>query len=880
MNFVTFGTKKSTAFKVAILIKDRDLVKSSLEKHYVNPLVKAGIKPEDIIAIGLDHFDVKVPSVTKVKAFLTNLSPQLRELGIKYLFVCDAIYFKAIANVKKTSPNYGYILKGEFTGYKLMLCTPCANYSVLFNKPTFQDLINRCLDTLIRGLNDQYVKPGDIIKHGKYPTGLIDIKKSLNRLHMHDAISCDIETRSLMIDKAGIETISFAWEEHSGLSFAVDKSNSTEHRLAVRGLLKEFFETYKGTLIGHGFSYDIKILIYELWMDNIDDIKGLLKGLNILTNNMHDTMIIYYLATNTTAGNFLGLKEISQEFAGDYAEANIKDTSLISNKELLVYNLKDTLATLWVFNKYYPRMVKEEQESIYREQFLPNLKVLIQTELTGMPLDMDKVLEAEEVLKGIVNKNADILRSNRYIRNFTFFLVHFHRKAANAKLKVKVHPYTYFISVVFNPGSSKHIAMLLHDFLKYPILDKTPTGLAATGNKNLLRLRTLVDDTTKEIINAICELNIANKILTTFIPAFKDKSILHADGLKYLHGSLNICGTISHRLSSSKPNLQNLPSNSVYGKLIKSCFISPPNYIHIGADYSSLESKISALLTKDTNKVSVYTDGYDSHCLAAYFYFQEQMPDIVKELQGYFDGENKKISKKEAVNVINSIKHKYPKLRQSGKMPSFLCTYEGTWLGIVQQGDFTEKQAKHIEASYHKLYAEADAWVREKIKEACRVGYVTLAFGGRLRTPILAQMVYNSNMHHKAKEESRSAGNALGQSYGLLNSRSTTAFMQKVWDSKYRYDIRPIAQIHDAAYFLIPNKIECLKFVNDRLIEEMLWQDLEAIKHPDVPLGGELDCFYEGWHQPITLSNNATIKELKVAIKEGIKYYNDKKKDK
>src|SRR5690606_19651736 len=82
------------------------------------------------------------------------------------------------------------------------------------------------------------------------------------------------------------------------------------------------------------------------------------------------------------------------------------------------------------------------------------------------------------------------------------------------------------------------------------------------------------------------------------------------------------------RLSSSNPNLQTIPANSKYGKLIKSCFRAPEGWLFVGLDFASLEDRISALTTKDTNKLKVYTDGFDGHSLRAQSYFSEQMPDI------------------------------------------------------------------------------------------------------------------------------------------------------------------------------------------------------------------------------------------------------------
>lgn len=85
---------------------------------------------------------------------------------------------------------------------------------------------------------------------------------------------------------------------------------------------------------------------------------------------------------------------------------------------------------------------------------------------------------------------------------------------------------------------------------------------------------------------------------------------------------------------NSNPNLQNLPSNSTYGKLIKSCVQAPEGWLFVGLDFASLEDRISALTTKDKNKLKVYLENYDAHCLRAFAYFGEDMPDIVLATQG------------------------------------------------------------------------------------------------------------------------------------------------------------------------------------------------------------------------------------------------------
>jgi DNA polymerase-1 len=219
------------------------------------------------------------------------------------------------------------------------------------------------------------------------------------------------------------------------------------------------------------------------------------------------------------------------------------------------------------------------------------------------------------------------------------------------------------------------------------------------------------------------------------------------------------------------------------------------------------------------------------------------------------------------VESINSIEDKYPALRQHSKGPTFALTYQGTWRTLVKNFGFDEQTAKKIETNYHQLYQVSDAWVQEKLKEAARKGYIELAFGLRLRTPILKQIVYGSSRSpYEAHKEAKTAGNALGQSYGLLNTRAGNEFMERVWASEYRHDILPVAQIHDALYFLVRDKYGPVKWVNDNLIQCMRWNKLPEIQHPQVKLEASMELYYPDWSRSIVLPNGATKTQIKKLV--------------
>jgi DNA polymerase-1 len=230
---------------------------------------------------------------------------------------------------------------------------------------------------------------------------------------------------------------------------------------------------------------------------------------------------------------------------------------------------------------------------------------------------------------------------------------------ANAKLKVKQHPLEKFSDVVFNPNSGPQLQRLLYEQMGLPVLDLTDTKQPATGGDTIKKLINHTQDASyKELLLALVAYSGVSKILSTFIPAF-ERGMTKDDGRKYLHGNFNLGGTVSGRLSSSDPNMQNLPAGSDFGKLIKTCFQAPAGFLMVGADFSSLEDYISALTTKDPNKLAVYERGFDGHCLRAAYYFRDQCPEI--DL-------NDPVS-------VNTIKKTYPHLRQGTYLPTYLWRY-------------------------------------------------------------------------------------------------------------------------------------------------------------------------------------------------------------
>lgn len=210
------------------------------------------------------------------------------------------------------------------------------------------------------------------------------------------------------------------------------------------------------------------------------------------------------------------------------------------------------------------------------------------------------------------------------------------------------------------------------------------------------------------------------------------------------------------------------------------------------------------------------------------------------------------------VAQINSIAKLYGPLRQDSKAPTFALTYQGTFKTLMTNCGFSLGKAKDIELRYHQMYAVSDQWIADKLTMAAKTGFITAAFGLRVRTPLLHQVIRsNRSTPFEAEAEGRTAGNALGQSWCLLNTRASVEFLGKVRKSDYRLDIRPSAHIHDAQYFMIRDDIGAILYANEHLVTAVNWQAHPDIYHPEVGLDGELSIFHPDWTKEITIPNGA-----------------------
>ena len=471
--------------EAALLIKGTAFKYFDIKQHYADPL-----------NVCLKGFPLEYNSVGKapakmIKEVLPALLADIDASGITTVIIADSAYFKAATRQSKAEPHYGYRMPCTVEGFEHMHVFLTGNYQGLFYNPRIQEKIDLSLAAISGHLADNYQQLGqNVIKDSTFVHSLADIADVLQALHQYPSLTCDVETYGLSIDKSRIGTIGFAWSQHEGsvINITHGIERTAEDKTKLIHLLRAFFVEFKGNLKYHNASFDIRCIIYDLFMEeDPTNFVAMVDALDIMFRDIDDTKIITYLATNNTAENKLSLKENAFEFAGNYAQEDIHDITLISNEDLMNYNLVDCMSTWYVFGKYNDTLAKEFQMECYLNIFLPSLKNITQMELTGMPMDMPTIQTVNHELKAIMDERSSSLLDEELVKDYLWL----EQKKAfikkNTLLKKKFKPLDEFVTSL-NTNSPLQVGSLLYEFLGLDILDTTDTGQPATGKKPIQKL--------------------------------------------------------------------------------------------------------------------------------------------------------------------------------------------------------------------------------------------------------------------------------------------------------------------------------------------------------------------------------------------------------
>lgn len=636
------------------------LVPSSLESdlitdYYLKPLKKLLGNKDFIIAEMDTDNDLK----TLKQIVSNNIFPALKKYDIRAMYVVGTRLMKCFSPSTASSLLATYITKEE------------VNISYLPNASAVFVNINAKVQIQTSLAIAKHMIKGLPLVNNKSKNMVI-----LNRATAKDLKKCiytkdvfvDIEGFSLEFWKCGIATIAF--KNHKGLTLGlyvdympidvymkhyqdVDIVEIYDEVQAVRidnqevkKILADWFSQKKFKLILHNASFDLTILLYELYMNGIDDREGLLNGLDILTHSFEDTYLLTYIKNNDTQHTPHGLKAITMYFMGNYG-IDVKDITKVKPEELIYYNGDDVIATEKAFEDI---VIPKEQTFLYEEVFKEGTVLFIDIMLSGMPYDKKMLADLGDPLEQEVIDLTQEIRDTAIVKKYQHKRKKKLFKKKHEEWKNKKVPWDEFEIDEFNPNSNVQLGDLLFKVARLPVIEATKKGNPSTGKKSLEALGKIVKDgDLKQILDGLTKLSESSTLLSTLIPAFK-KFSLKKQGTRFVMGKFKFPGCVSGRPSSSNPNLLNLPSTgSAYAKPFKDCIRPPKGKLLLGADYSSLEHRVNALFTGDPNMLDEYTSGLDGHAFRAFFYFRDRLkkldPKLVKDIDKALKERDKLLNK-------------------------------------------------------------------------------------------------------------------------------------------------------------------------------------------------------------------------------------------
>ena len=483
-----------------------------------------------------------------------------------------------------------------------------------------------------------------------------DLEKLRDYFLTNEILSLDTETTSTSAIDAELVGLSFAVKEFE--AFYVPIPAERENALRIVNIFKEVYENEKILKVGQNLKYDLEVLRnYGI------ELKG----------PMWDTMIAHYLIQPELRHNMDYMAEIYLNYQTIHIDELIgprgkgqKSMRDLLPSQVYEYAAEDADITLRLKNKLEPELKKFECENLFYNIEMPLMPVLAEMEMNGVCLDTESLKETSEIL---------------------------------TKRMLDIEKRIYELAgEQFNIASPKQVGDILFEKLKIvEKAKKTKTGQYVTSEEVLQQLKNK-----HEIVADILEHRGLKKLLGTYIDALPS---LINKRTGHIHTSFNQTITATGRLSSSDPNLQNIPIRGEDGKEIRKAFVPEPGCLFFSADYSQIELRVMAHLSQDENMIRVFSEGKDLHAATAANIYKKPIEEVTRDE------------------------------RTKSKRANFGIIYGITVFGLAERLDIPREEAKMLIDGYFATFPRVHDYM-EKSKEIARQkGYVTTLFGRRRYLP-------------------------------------------------------------------------------------------------------------------------------------------------
>lgn len=561
-----------------------------------------------------------------------------------------------------------------------------------------------------------------------------DARKLFDFFITKQILCLDTETTSINPIDAELVGLSFSVEEGKAFYVAIPAERKKAERIV--NIFKPLYESTKILKIGQNIKYDMEVLMNY--------------GVR-LAAPMFDTMLAHYVLQPEQKHNMDILAETLLNYQTIHIDELIgpngksqKNMRDISPADICDYAAEDADITLRLYNVLKPRLKEADVEDLFYNIEMPLVPVLAEMEMNGVLLDTNALAETSKVFTDRMTQ----IEKNIY--------------------ELAGHQ--------FNIASPKQVGEVLFGEMK--IVDKpkkTKTGQYVTSEEVLQQLRSKAP-----IVDHILEHRGLKKLLGTYVDALPKLINPHTG---HIHTSFNQAVTATGRLSSSDPNLQNIPVRGEDGKEIRKCFIPEPGCLFFSADYSQIELRVMAHLSGDKNMIEAFREGYDIHAATAARIYKEDINDVTRDQ------------------------------RTKAKRANFGIIYGITVFGLAERLEISRDEAKQLIDGYFETFPQVHDYM-EKAKQLAREhGYAETFFHRRRYLPDITS--HNATVRNFAE---RNAINApiQGSAADIIKIA-----MIRIYERFRREGIKSkmILQVHDELNFsVLPEEKEQVEKI---VLEEM-----------------------------------------------------------